>query len=89
MHITLVAGAGPNFIKLAPLVWAAEKAKADEVEIAVQVCGKVRAKAVIAADAAEDEVKEKALAAVEEYTAGKNIVKVIVVKGRLVNVVAK
>ena len=69
--------------------WDPEKAKADEVEIAVQVCGKVRAKVVIAADAAEDEVKEKALAAVEEYTAGKNIVKIIVVKGRLVNVVAK
>ena len=69
--------------------WDPEKAKADEVEIAVQVCGKVRAKVVIAADAAEDEIKEKALAAVEEYTAGKNIVKVIVVKGRLVNVVAK
>ena len=69
--------------------WDPEKAKADEVEIAVQVCGKVRAKVVIAADAAEDEVKEKALAAVEEYTAGKNIVKVIVVQGRLVNVVAK
>ena len=69
--------------------WDPEKAKADEVEIAVQVCGKVRAKVVIAADAAEDEIKEKALAAVEEYTAGKNIVKVIVVQGRLVNVVAK
>ena len=69
--------------------WDPEKAKSDEVEMAVQVSGKVRAKIVVAADAAEDEIKEKALAAVEEYTAGKNIVKVIVVKGRLVNVVAK
>lgn len=33
MHITLVAGARPNFIKLAPLVWAAKKAKADGLDI--------------------------------------------------------
>ena len=69
--------------------WDPEKAKADQVEIAVQVCGKVRAKVVISASASEEEMKQKALKAVADFTTGKNIVKVIVVPGRLVNVVAK
>ncbi len=69
--------------------WDPEQAKADEVELAIQVSGKVRAKIVVASDAPEDEVKKQALAAVAAYTAGKDIVKVIVVQGRLVNVVAK
>lgn len=33
MHITLVAGARPNFIKLAPLIWAIQKAKANGSDI--------------------------------------------------------
>ena len=69
--------------------WDPEKAKADEVEIAVQVCGKVRAKLVVSASATEDEFKQAALAAVAKDIEGKNVMKVIVVPGRLVNVVAK
>lgn len=33
MHITLVAGARPNFIKLAPIIWATQKAKANGNDI--------------------------------------------------------
>ena len=65
-----------------------EQAKADEVELAVQVNGKVKAKISVAADAAEDDVRAAALAAVERVLAGKEPRKVIVVPGRLVNIVA-
>ena len=66
-----------------------EQAKSDEVELAVQVNGKVKARITVAADAANDDVQAKALAAVEAAVAGKDIKKVVVVPGRLVNVVAK
>lgn len=64
-------------------------AKASEVELAVQVNGKVKAKITVAADAAEDSIRETALEAIADATAGKDIKKVIVIPGRLVNVVAK
>ncbi len=64
-------------------------AKSAEVELAVQVNGKVKAKITVAADAAEEAVREAALAAVAGATEGKDIKKVIVIPGRLVNVVAK
>ncbi len=66
-----------------------ELAKADEVELAVQVNGKVKAKIVVAADAAEDDVKAEGLAAVEKALEGMDVKKVVVVPGRLVNIVAK
>ena len=64
-------------------------AKASEVELAVQVNGKVKAKITVAADAAEDAIRETALEAIADAPAGKDIKKVIVIPGRLVNVVAK
>ena len=64
-------------------------AKASEVELAVQVNGKVKAKITVASDAAEDTIRETALEAIADATAGKDIKKVIVIPGRLVNVVAK
>lgn len=66
-----------------------EQAKADEVELAVQVNGKVRAKVTVAADAAEDDVRAAALDAIAAFTEGKNVVKAIVIPGRLVNIVVK
>ena len=65
-----------------------ELAKSEEIELAVQVNGKVKAKIVVAADDAEDAIREAALAAVSNALAGKEPRKVIVVKGRLVNIVA-
>ncbi|WP_172136145.1 leucine--tRNA ligase [Adlercreutzia sp. ZJ473] len=66
-----------------------EQAKADEVELAVQVNGKVKAKITVAADAAEDAVKAAAQEAVSRALEGKDLKKVVYVPGRLVNIVAK
>jgi len=61
------------------------------VELAVQVNGKVRGRVSVPADADDDAVIAAALAApgVSEATAGKQIVKQIIVPGRLVNLVVK
>ena len=61
----------------------------DEVEIAVQVNGKIKARVNVPAGAAEGRVKEIALAegAVAAAVAGKPPKRVIVVPGRLVNVI--
>ncbi|MDD1503899.1 leucine--tRNA ligase [Lysinibacillus sp. CNPSo 3705] len=63
----------------------------DEVEIVVQVLGKVRAKIIVAKDASKEEIEKVALAddKVQEYIAGKNVVKIIVIPGKLVNIVVK
>jgi leucyl-tRNA synthetase len=62
-----------------------EAAKADELEIPVQVNGKLRGKFTVGPDATEDQLKAAALAL--PALAGLTPKKVIVVKGRLVNVV--
>jgi leucyl-tRNA synthetase len=66
-------------------------AKEDAVEMAVQVNGKIRARITVPADADETQIRELALAdpKVQAAIAGKEIVKVLVVKGRLVNIVVK
>jgi leucyl-tRNA synthetase len=63
----------------------------DEITVVIQVNGKKRAEISISKSAEEAEVKEKALALerVKAYTDGKNIVKFIYVKGKLVNLVVK
>ena len=66
-----------------------ELAKSDEIELAVQLNGKVKGRITVAADADEDTVKQCALDEVAALTAGKTVRKVIVVKGRLVNIVVK
>jgi len=59
------------------------------VELAVQINGKVRARITVAADAPEDHVKKLAQETVSKELADKSVQKVIVVKGRLVSIVAK
>ncbi len=63
----------------------------DEVEIPVQVNGKVRARMTVSRSAAQDEIRDKALAEprVAESMAGKTMVKCIVVPGKIVNIVVK
>lgn len=61
----------------------------NEVELAVQILGKVRAKVVVAHDASKDSILAAARDAVMEHLEGKTIQKEIVVPGRLVNFVAK
>jgi leucyl-tRNA synthetase len=66
-------------------------AKEEEIEIPVQINGKLRSRVVVPADATEDFVIERALAddKVKAAIAGKQIVKKLYVPGRLVNIVVK
>ena len=66
-------------------------AKEDELEIPVQINGKLRGRIVIAVDAAQESVLALALAddKVKAAVAGKQIVKKIYVSGKLVNIVVK
>jgi len=63
----------------------------DEIEIGVQVNGKVRGTIIINKDEEEDTIKEKALEVdnVKKHIDGKEIVKFIVIKGKIVNIVVK
>ncbi|MGV0386829.1 leucine--tRNA ligase [Corynebacterium tuberculostearicum] len=63
----------------------------DEIEVPVQINGKVKARINVAADADQEAVFEVALAdaKITELTSGKNVVKKIYVPGRMVNLVVK
>ena len=61
----------------------------DEFELVVQVLGKVRGKVTVSKSASKDELLTAARAAVAEQLEGKQVVKEIVVPGRLVNFVAR
>ena len=65
--------------------------KRDEVELAIQVNGKVREQFTVPSDMAENELKERAAAygKIPSLLEGKTVVKIVVVKGRLVNIVVK
>ena len=69
----------------------AELAKEEELEIPVQINGKLRSRIVVPADATEEFVLEQALAdeKIRAAIAGKQIVKKLYVPGRLVNIVVK
>ncbi len=66
-----------------------EQAKADEIELAVQLNGKLRCRITVGANAEETEVLSVAHEALGADLDGKSIVKEIYVPGRLVNIVAK
>jgi leucyl-tRNA synthetase len=63
----------------------------DSVEMAVQVCGKLRARITVAADSPDDEVVKEACAAdrIAEMLKTGTLVKSIVVKNKLVNLIIK
>ncbi|HIY92695.1 MAG TPA: class I tRNA ligase family protein, partial [Candidatus Companilactobacillus pullicola] len=67
------------------------KLVSDTVEIIVQVNGKLRNKLEVATGTAKDELEKLALAdeKVKKFTEGKNIVKVIVIPNKIVNIVVK
>lgn len=62
----------------------------DEIELAVQINGKVRDKLVVSTTATREEIEKKALAQerIQAFLEGKTVRKVIVVPGKLVNIVA-
>lgn len=63
----------------------------EEVEMVVQVNGKVRAKMQVATGLDNEEIQKLALAQpnVQAHTEGKTIAKVIIIKNKIVNIVAK
>ena len=80
-----------NLLKAPWPKYDAALAKEEELEIPVQVNGKLRGRVVVPADASEDFVIERALGdeKVRSAIAGKHIVKKIFVSGKLVNIVVK
>ncbi len=63
----------------------------DEVEMVIQINGKVRAKLTVATDSDDQEVLKLALAnsIIQTHTAEKTIIKTIVIKNKIVNIVVK
>jgi len=80
-----------SLLKAAWPKYDAELAKEEELEIPVQINGKLRGKVVVPADSTEDFVVEWALAEekVKAALAGKQIVKKIYVPGKLLNLVVQ
>ena len=68
-----------------------EKTKEDEFEMVVQVNGKVRGKIVVSMDTSKEEMEvlAKELDNVKKYINGKEIIKIITVPKKLVNIVIK
>ena len=66
-------------------------AREEEIEVPVQINGKLRAVMRVAADATQEVLRDAALAdeKIQAAIAGKTIVKVIIVPGKLVNIVVK
>jgi leucyl-tRNA synthetase len=66
-------------------------AREEEIEYAVQINGKVRSRVLVAADSADAAVRERALGdeKVRATLDGKQVVKIVVVPGKLVNIVIR
>ena len=71
--------------------WDAAALVQDEIEIAIQVSGKVRDRIMVPTGSSEDDLQDLALAQpkIQELLAGKQVVKTIVIPGKLVNIVAR
>ena len=61
----------------------------DEIEIAVQLMGKVKARIMVASDVSEEDAVAVAKEAISADLSGKTVIKEVFVPGRLVNIVAK
>ena len=71
--------------------WDEEKMKDSEITMPVQFCGKTRFTIQLPAGVSREDAEKAALAdeRTSRYTDGKQIVKVIVVPGRIINIVVK
>ncbi len=69
--------------------WDEETAREEEIELVIQINGKVRAKVMVPQGLSDEEIKEKTLAEqkIREILEGRAVKKIFVVKGRLVNIV--
>ncbi len=70
-------------------VWDEEIAREEEIELVVQINGKVRGKVMVPAGLDDERLKEEAfrIPKIQDYIKGRAPKKVIVVRGRLVNIV--
>ena len=86
-----VLGEKSNLLRATWPQYDADLAKEEEIEIPVQVNGKIRSRILIAAGASESVVLEQSLAdeKMQSLIAGKTIVKKIYVPGKLVNIVVR
>jgi leucyl-tRNA synthetase len=80
--------AGPVFREPWP-EFNASLAYEDEIEIPVQVSGKLRGRVTVPVGIAQAELEQRAMEAVAQQIAGKAVAKIIVVPGKLVNIVTK
>jgi len=80
-----------NLLKAEWPAYDAELAKEEKIEIPVQVNGKLRSVVVVPAGALQESIQERALAdeKIKALIAGKQIVKVIVVPAKLINIVVR
>ena len=69
--------------------WSEEALRADEVLIVVQVNGKLRSRIMVPAEATDEQVEQAAIQdpRTQDFIAGKTIRKIVVVPGKLVNIV--
>jgi leucyl-tRNA synthetase len=86
-----MTGEKSNLLKAPWPKYDPQLAAEDEIEIPVQVNGKLRSVVVVSAGANEDQIKQAALAdeKVRAAIAGKQVVKIIVVPKKLVNIVVR
>ncbi len=82
-------GEKENILKKPWPVWDEEIAKEEEIELVIQINGKLRGKIMIPAGLDDESVKEKAFsdAKIQEHIKGKTLKKVVVIRGKLVNIV--
>jgi leucyl-tRNA synthetase len=85
------AGNRPSIFERNWPEWDEEAAKEEEIELVIQVNGKVRSKLMIPAGLPDDEIEKTALedGRIREIVGAGAIKKVIVVKGKLVNIVTE
>ncbi|MGD0883983.1 MAG: leucine--tRNA ligase [Thermodesulfovibrionales bacterium] len=69
--------------------WDEDRAKAEEIELVIQINGKVRAKVMVSPGLSDEDIKEKTLneEKIKSMLSGKTMKKIFVVKGKLVNIV--
>ena len=82
-------GNGPGISLRTWPEWDEETAREEEIELVIQINGKVRAKVMVPQGLSDEEIKEKTLAEqkIREILEGRAVKKIFVVKGRLVNIV--
>jgi len=88
-ELWIAIGEEPSITEQSWPKWDEKAAKDLEIELVIQINGKVRAKEIVPAGLSDEELKERAfqIEKIQKIIAGKQIKKIICVKGKLVNIV--